>query len=194
MAAKKISAVYLRVSTLDQEKGLKSQEDALREYIKAHRVSNIKWYRDRLSGATLERPAFERLQRDIFAGKVATVVVWKLDRISRSMRDGVKVLADWCERGVRVVSVTQQLDFNSSVGQLIASVLYAVGQMERENLSENVKRGLRAAEAKGVKLGRPQRITAEEVKAMKAKGLPMTEVAKRLKVTRQACYEALKRG
>ncbi len=85
----KRTAIYLRVSTLDQEKGLKSQERAIKQFTDQHSLPNIKWYKDRVSGATTDRPAFNRLQKDIFAGKVATVVCWKMDRISRSLKDGV---------------------------------------------------------------------------------------------------------
>jgi DNA invertase Pin-like site-specific DNA recombinase len=59
-----------------------------------------------ISKYPLRRPAFEELQRAIFDGTVETVVVWKLDRISRRLREGMNLLADWCERDVRVVSVT----------------------------------------------------------------------------------------
>ena len=88
------TAVYLRVSTLDQDKGLLSQESALKDYLKGHKIRNVKWYRDKVSGATTNRPAFKRLQKDIFTGKVSTVICWKLDRLSRSMQDGVNVLTD----------------------------------------------------------------------------------------------------
>jgi DNA invertase Pin-like site-specific DNA recombinase len=116
---------------------LQSQEKALQDYIKNHGLSNVRWYRDKLSGATTKRPGFEKLQRDIkFSGKVGTVLVWKLDRLSRSLKDGVNILADWCDREIRVVAVAQQLDFNGSVGRLIAAVLLAIAQMERENIRE----------------------------------------------------------
>ncbi len=56
---------------------------------------------------TTQRLAFEQMQKAIFKGLVKTVVVWKFDRISRRQRDGINLLADWCDKGVRVVSVTQ---------------------------------------------------------------------------------------
>ena len=190
----KTTAIYLRVSTLDQEKGIKSQETALRSYIKNQGFKGVKWYRDRLSGASTKRPAFNRLQKDIFAGKVGTVVCWKLDRLSRSLHDGINILCDWCERGIRVVATSQQLDFNGTTGQLIASVLFAVAQMERENLRENTKRGLQAARARGVKLGPKPKLFAKDIKKLQAKGHNITQIAKKLGKSRQAIYEALKRG
>jgi DNA invertase Pin-like site-specific DNA recombinase len=54
---------------------------------------------------------------DIFAGKVKTVIIWKLDRLSRNLRDGVNVLADWAEKGLKIVVVTQQLELNGTIGR-----------------------------------------------------------------------------
>ena len=188
------TAVYLRVSTLDQDKGIRSQETALKDYLKAHRIRNVKWYRDKVSGATTNRPAFKRLQKDIFAGKIDTVICWKLDRLSRSMRDGVEILTDWCDKGIRVIAVAQQIDFNGTVGKIIAAVLMGVAQMERENLRENTKRGLAAARERGVKLGRPDKIDLAQVKKLRGKGVAVSEIAQRLGCSRQGIYEAMKRN
>ena len=190
----KTTAVYVRVSTFDQEKGILSQEKALKDYVKAQGMENVKWYRDRVSGASLERPAFERLQKDIFNGKVGAVVCWKLDRLSRSLQDGINVLCDWCKRGIRIVAVSQQLDFNGTVGQLIASVLFAVAQMERQNISENTKRGIAAARERGVKLGKRPKLFASEIIPLQKKGMTIAQIAAKLGKSRQAIYDALKRG
>ena len=190
----KTTAIYVRVSTFDQEKGILSQEKALKDYVKAQGMENIKWYRDRLSGASLERPAFERLQKDIFNGKVGAVVCWKLDRLSRSLQDGINVLCDWCKRGIRIVAVSQQLDFNGTVGQLIASVLFAVAQMERQNISENTKRGIAAARERGVKLGKRPKLFASEIIPLQKKGMTIAQIAAKLGKSRQAIYDALNRG
>jgi len=78
------------------------------------------WYEDKESGKILKRPAFDRLQRDIFDGKVKAVVCWKLDRLSRRLVDGVNLLADWCERGLKIVVTTQRIELNGPVGRMIA--------------------------------------------------------------------------
>ena len=82
------------------------------------------------------------------------------------MRDGVNVLTDWCDKGIRVVSVAQQIDFNGTVGRLIASVLLAVAEMEREGISKNVKRGMAAAKARGVKLGKRPKLFAKDIRIL----------------------------
>ena len=194
-------ACYIRVSTLDQEKGAQSQEKALQDYVANHGMQNVKWYRDRVSGATLSRPAFQELQDNIFKGEIDTVVCWKLDRLSRSMRDGINVLADWCDRGVRVVSITQGLDFNGAVGKMIAGVLLAVAEMERENIRENIRRGQQAARARGVRWGGSQKgrlvkVTEQQVSAivrMKAAGDRPSNIAAATGVNRSTVHRILRR-
>jgi DNA invertase Pin-like site-specific DNA recombinase len=125
------TAVYVRVSTLGQNE--EGQRAAVAEWIANNGIGNALWYIDKASGTKTDRTEFNRLQSDIFAGKIKTVVVWKLDRLSRSVRDGIMILDDWLRRDIRIVSVTQQLDFNGAVGKLISTVLLAVAEMENEH-------------------------------------------------------------
>jgi len=112
-------AAYIRVSTRRQNDD--GQRAEVKKWLDANGIdpTKVTWYCDKESGTTLKRPEFDRLQGDIFHGKVKTVVMWKLDRLSRRLKDGVATLADWSERGLRVVVVTQQLDFNLTA--LVAS-------------------------------------------------------------------------
>ena len=190
----KTVAAYIRVSTLEQDKGLDSQRRAIKQWAANNRIKGIRWYVDKVSAASTRRPEFNKLQKAIFAGKVGTVLVWKLDRLSRSLKDGIEVLTNWCDKGIRVVSVTQQIDFNGTVGQLIASVLLALAQMERENIRENTLRGLRAARARGVQLGRPVTLFAKDIKKLQKQGLNISQIAAKLGKSRQAIYDALERG
>ena len=75
------------------------------------------WFEDQETGTTINRTAFNALSEAIFAGTIKTIVVWKLDRLARSMKKGINVVSSLCEAGVRVVSVTQQIDLFGSVGQ-----------------------------------------------------------------------------
>lgn len=185
-------AVYLRVSTEDQEKGIKSQEHAINEYLTGHGLTGV-WYRDRLSGKDLKRPAFQKMQSAIFNGKHDTIVVWKLDRISRSLRDGINVMCEWFDQGIRVVSVTQQLDFNGTAGRIITPVLFALAELDRENIRENTKRGMRAAKERGAILGKRPKLFAKDITPLLQQGMSMAVAAKHLGVSRQAIYDALKR-
>lgn len=189
----KAIGVYLRVSTLDQSKGIESQERALKDYCNNQGFENIIWYKDKLSGKDTNRPAFQKLQRDIFNGKVDTVICWKLDRLSRSLQDGVNVLCEWLKRDIRIISVTQQLDFSGLTGQLVASVLFALAALERENLRENTKRGIAAARARGAKLGKRPKLFAKNIIPLIEKGHTILEVSERLGKTKQAIYNCLKR-
>lgn len=192
----KHTALYVRVSTANkQDKGLDSQEKALIEYCRNHGITDFKIYPDKLTGGTLDRPALLRMQQDIFRGRVSTVVVWKLDRLSRSLKDGIGLLVDWLEHGIRIVAVAQQFDFNGAVGQLIASVLLGVAQMERENIRENISRGMQAAKKRGTRIGGSKpKITTAEVLALKKEGYGVAEIARQLKCSRQTVYSALQRA
>ena len=186
-------AVYVRVSTLDQKSGIESQEKALREYLANHGIETATWYRDMITGATTDRPAFNELQKAIFNGKHKTVVVWKLDRLSRSLRDGVNLLHDWLDQGIRIVSITQQLDLSNTMGKLVAHLLLGLAEMERENLRENTKRGMAAAKARGVKLGKRPRLFKRDIKERMRRGRSVTQIARSLGKSRQALYDCLRR-
>jgi len=186
-------ACYVRVSTAnDQEKGLDSQKKALAAYCRNHDFKPV-WFADRVSGAKNNRPALKRLKAALFNGEFDTVVCWKLDRLSRSLRDGINLLCQWLEQDIRIVAVTQQLDFSGPTGQLIASVLFAVAAMERENLRENTRRGMAAAKAKGVKLGKRPKLFAKDIVPLIEQGVSIGEISRRLGKSRPAIYNCLER-
>jgi DNA invertase Pin-like site-specific DNA recombinase len=88
-------ACYCRVSSAREK--TESQKPEIRRLLQSNGIapSTVEWFEDKETGRTLKRPAFDRLQKGVFAGAVKTVVVWKLDRLSRRQRDGVDLLADW---------------------------------------------------------------------------------------------------
>jgi DNA invertase Pin-like site-specific DNA recombinase len=187
-------AVYLRVSTNDQENGIASQEAAIASYLAGQGIEEATYYRDRLSGKDLNRPAFEAMQKAIAAGEVRTIIVWKLDRISRNLRDGVNVLTDWLDKNVRVVAIAQQIDFSGAIGKMLAAVLLGLAELERDNLRENTRRGLNAARERGVKLGKPIRIDAASVCELRATGLSTVDIATRLNCSPSGVRQAIARG
>jgi DNA invertase Pin-like site-specific DNA recombinase len=146
---------------------------------------------DKKTGDGLERPAFEGLQRAVFAGEVGTVVAYKLDRLSRSLRDGINVLYDWCDKGLRVVSVTQQIDFNGTVGKMIVAVLLGIAEMEQETRRERQAAGIAEAKKDGKYRGRKPGTTKaapERARKLRAKGLSVTEIARSLGVSRNTVF------
>src|SRR2546425_12356505 len=152
-------ACYCRVSTRRQKTD--SQKADILRWLTGHAVrpAAIQWFEDVESGATLKRPAFDRIQQGIFAGTIRTVMVWKLDRISRRQREGVNLLADWCERGVRVVVITQQIDLSGPVGRLVASVLFGLAEIEQEYRREGQNPGNGLAQHKRGDRGRGESTT-----------------------------------
>lgn len=174
------TAVYVRVSTVGQNE--EGQRREIKKWLEGNGIMKFRWYIDKESGDTLNRPKFEKLQRDIFNGEINTVVVWKLDRLSRSLRDGIQTLCDWCDKGIRVVSVTQQIDFTGAAGKLIASVLFAVAEMEQETRRERQAAGIAAAKERGVYTGRMKGavkagIDPRRAIALKSMGLTHEEIA-----------------
>lgn len=189
-------AAYIRVSTHSQNEA--GQRDAISAWLRSTGIpaERVLWFSDQQTGDNLKRPGFERLQESVFKGKVGTVVVFKLDRISRKLSDGVKTLCKWCEDGVRVVSVTQQLDFNGTVGRLVASVLFAVAEMEQEMRRERQAVGIAAAKKAGKYIGGRRRgwrkVDPKRAIQLREKGLSLEEIGNALGVSKMAVSRYLK--
>jgi len=182
------TAIYIRVSTVGQNES--GQKREIEQWLNGNNVdrSKCKWYLDKETGDHLNRPAFERLESDIFNGLVHTVVVYKLDRLSRKLKDGLNVLCDWCDRKLRVVSVTQQIDFNGTVGKMIAAVLLGVAEMEQETRRERQAAGIAVAKSQGKYTGRPKGavklgVDPERAAQLRTKGLKNREIAKAMGVS-----------
>jgi len=181
---------YVRVSTTDKQT-TRSQRVAIRGWAQSAHVQPdaIRWYEDKMSGATADRPALGQLLRAVERGSVDTVVVYSLSRLARNTRDGLTILADLGQRGVRVVSVSENIDFNNSVGRLIASILLSVGTFEREITRERILAGLRATDKR---IGRPRnekKLT--RIRALQQQGLGVAVIAGQLKCSKQNIYKAL---
>jgi DNA invertase Pin-like site-specific DNA recombinase len=149
------AALYARVSTSDQNVDLQLRE--MREYA-ARRGWSLKEYVDRgISGVETRRPHLAQLTEDLQAHRLDVVLVWKFDRLFRSVQHMVEFLARLQKLQVEFVSLTEQIDTSSPSGKLIFHVLAAIAEFEREMIRERVVAGLRAAEARGQILGHPQK-------------------------------------
>ena len=156
--------------------------------------ATARWYVDFEKGERIVRRDINRLRRDVFMGEVDTIVVWRLDRLSRSMRDGLSVLCDWCDRGLRVVSVTQQIDFNGTVGKMIAAVLFGVAEMEQETRRERQAAGIAVAKERGKYRGRQRGTTKAKpnrARQVRARGHTVQEVATALGVSKRTALRDL---
>ena len=106
-----------------------------------------------VSGATMERPALKRLLSDIEAGRIDTVVVYKVDRLTRSLGDLAKIVEVFDTRGVSFVSVTQQFNTTTSMGRLTLNMLLSFAQFEREVTGERIRDKIAASKKKGMWMG-----------------------------------------
>src|SRR6478609_8018599 len=155
-------AIYTRVSTdagLDQEfNSLDAQYDASQAYIRSQAHAGWSLLRTRyddggFSGGSTDRPALQRLLDDVRAGKVQIIVVYKVDRLTRSLADFAKLVELFDIHGVSFVSVTQQFNTTTSMGRLTLNVLLSFAQFEREVTSERIRDKIGASKRKGLWLG-----------------------------------------
>lgn len=124
------------------------------------------------------------------------MVIWRLDRLSRTIRDGLNTLCDWCDRSLRIVSVSQQIDFNGTIGKMIASVLFGVAEMEQQTRRERQRAGIEAAKARGVYLGRQKgttKATPARARDLRDSGLKVDEIATALGISRRTTIRYLNR-
>jgi site-specific DNA recombinase len=151
-------AIYTRKSTehgIELEfNSLHAQRDACEAYVKsqAHegwRALSQRYDDPAYSGASLERPALHRLLTDIDASRVNIVVVYKIDRLTRSLADFAKLVEIFDKKGVSFVAVTQQFNTTTSMGRLTLNVLLSFAQFERELSSERVRDKVAASRRKG---------------------------------------------
>ena len=155
-------AVYTRKSTdegLDQEyNSIDAQRDAGHAYIASQRAEG--WipvaddYDDpAFSGGNMERPALQRMMADIEAGKIDVVVIYKIDRLTRSLADFSKMVEVFERYGVSFVSVTQQFNTTTSMGRLMLNILLSFAQFEREVTGERIRDKIAASKRKGMWMG-----------------------------------------
>lgn len=175
---------YARVSTAEQNLAL--QRDALRT------AGCEQIFEDHASGAKADRPGLAKALGHIRSGE--TLVVWKLDRLGRSMAHLIETVRGLETRGIGFRSLTEGVDTTTPGGTLIFHLFGALAQFERDLIRERTRAGLKAAEARGRKGGRKPSVTPDKLvraQALVASGLTVREAAGRLKVGKTALYEAL---
>ena len=178
---------YARVSTLDQDTGL--QLDALSA------AGCAKVFEDHASGARADRAGLRQALDYVRDGDM--LIVWKLDRLGRSLQHLIETVATLEKRGVGFRSITEAIDTTTPGGRLVFHLFGALGQFEKDLIQERTRAGLKAAAARGRKGGRKPVITAEKLERARTiigKGLTVREAAVRIKVGKTALYEALSPG
>lgn len=176
---------YARVSTDDQNLDL--QLNALR----GAGCENV--FTDTLSGATERRPGLDTALAELTEGDV--LVVWKLDRLGRSLSHLIEVINRLGEKGIGFKSLSENLDTTTAGGRLVFHMMGALAEFERALIGERTRAGLDAARARGSRLGRPNALSANQIehaRLLLKGGETATSVAHSLNVGRSTLYRALK--
>jgi DNA invertase Pin-like site-specific DNA recombinase len=176
---------YARVSTDDQN--LDMQRDAL----KAANCSVI--YEETASGKGTARPELEQCRKALRPGD--TLIVWRLDRLGRSLPDLVQIVAELEQKGIGFESITERIETGSAAGKLVFHVFAALAEFERNLIRERTNAGLAAARARGRAGGRKPKLDEKDVKEIRAlwrdKSIPVADIARRYGVSRTTLYKHL---
>ena len=172
---------YARVST--QEQNLQMQKEALRG------AGCRKVFHDKASGTLAERPGLNRALEMLREGD--TLVIWKLDRLGRSVKHLVNLVEELADKGIHFKSLTDSIDTQTPSGRFFFHVMASLAQMERELIVERTRAGLRAARRQGRTGGRKRKMTDSKIESAKkllASGIPPKDVAKNLGVSVPTLY------
>ncbi len=177
---------YARVSTLDQSTDL--QIEALRA------AGCEKVYQEKASGARVDRPELGRVLTDVLRSG-DTLVVWKLDRLARSLKQLIVTAENLEAKGINLVSLTDAIDTTTPGGVLTFQIFGAIAQFERALMRERTLAGLQEARRRGKKGGRPRSFTDSDVVAaralMQAGDLPVRDIARRMGVSVATLYRRI---
>ena len=148
------TAIYYRVSKDNQNIGL--QENEIKEYCKRENIEIFKEYADiGESGKKESRPEFDNLLKDMRRRRFNCIIVYKLDRIGRSLSHLVKLFEEFEAKKINFISVTQAINTTTPEGRMFLHILMTLAEYERELTISRIKSGLNRAKKDGVKLGRP---------------------------------------
>ena len=176
---------YARVSTEDQNPAM--------QIVALKKAGCTRLFKDELSGATgVKRPALLRCLKALKKG--GTLIVWKLDRLGRSLRDLITMLDDLKQRGVKFHSLTEAIDTTTPTGRAMWQMIGVLAELERSLISERTHAGVSAAKKRGVKFGRKPKLTRQQIdhaRKLIEQGEPVGDVATTLSVSRATVYRAI---
>lgn len=175
---------YVRVSTSKQT------TDQQRDALEAFGVERI--FEDVMSGARTDRPDFARMLDYVRQGD--TVVVWRLDRLGRSLSHVVRTAEELHKRGVNIVGLNDGVDYSTPTGRMLAGILAALAEYERTLIAERAEAARESARARGRQVGRPRAITPDQlraIQAMKAAREPVPAICAALNLKRSTVYAYL---
>lgn len=183
---------YARVSTRDQN--LDTQVSQIKRLCEFRGFNLINIYEETASGKNTDRSAFQQMLKDLSVNPhgVEAVIVYKLDRIGRSLSDLMKTIQWFKEQGIGLVFIADSIDTTTPQGRLFFHITGAFSEYEREIIIERTRAGMQRAKAEGVKMGQPRKsIDIEETKRLIASGVPISRIAKKYGVSRHTVYRRL---
>lgn len=178
--------MYLRVSTDSQD--VAAQKHAIDKWLETHDHESVTYFTDKMSGKHDNRPELKKLKLAVAYGGFDTVVVYRLDRLSRKAATTLQLLLDWVSNDIGFIAVDQpilHLGHDNPFRLTFAAMLSEVSQLERETIVTRVKSGLEAAKARGVKLGAKPKLTNQQVieaQRLRDAGWTLRDIAKEFDV------------
>lgn len=176
---------YARISTTDQDPAL--QHDALAA------AGCVRVFTDRATGKSDRRPQLDRLLETVLPGD--TIVVWRLDRLGRSLKHLIALIGELGDRGVGFRSLTEAIDTSTPAGQLLFNIMGALAEFERQLIVERTHAGLAAARARGRHGGRPRKVDAAKAALIRqlydSRQHTVDQIAAMIGLSRTSIYRAL---
>jgi DNA invertase Pin-like site-specific DNA recombinase len=186
---KKGVALYARVSSEQQDTDLQIRE--LTEFAANKGWEVYRIYEEKITGTTANRPQLKQMMADMKSGKFSIVLVWKLDRFARSLKDLLNLLEALKEHEVDFVSVKDLIDLTTPTGRLMAHLIGAFAEFEASIIRERVRAGLAHAKKRGRKLGRRKERDDTAIRQLRAEGLSLRQISSRLGVSKGSIQQAL---
>lgn len=183
------AAIYLRVSTSDQDTELQRAE-----LVRYCEYNNLQYdiFEDRSTGTNTKRPKLQEMLDAIDGQVYSKCIVWRLDRFSRSISDLVVLLSRLHAGGCAFVSIREHIDFSTAVGRMQAQLLGVFAEFEAAIIGERTKAGMRAKMALGMRPGRkPRPLDMNGYEKMKSRGMSVDEIARKLGLSRSQLYRRL---
>lgn len=183
-------AAYMRIST--ELQSLNAQRSEIEKFTRARYSSTrVEWYSDSgISGAKVSRPGLDKLLSELERGDV--LVIYKLDRLFRSLRHMIKFLERLAEINVTLVAVADSVDLSTPIGRLLVHLLSAIGEFERDVIRERIKSGMKDAKLRGKKFGRPPiKIDVVGLKRRHKEGATLRELGVEFGISKSRVWELL---
>jgi DNA invertase Pin-like site-specific DNA recombinase len=180
----KRAALYLRVSTVDQDP--QNQGIELRQFARQRGYEIVQEYIDHgISGTKVRRPALDQLLKDANRRRFDVVLVWSCDRLARSTKHFLQVLDELNELGIQFLSQREAIDTEGALGRAIVVIISAIAELERSLIVERVRAGMRRARLEGRRIGRtPLDVNHAELVQDRLSGMSLTNVAKKYGLSR----------